>query len=43
MGTSITVLNPNSSQSVTDGLSEALESLRFAGGPGDGLLGMCYV
>ena len=33
MGTSITVLNPNSSQSVTDGLSEALESLRFAGGP----------
>ena len=33
MGTSITVLNPNSSQSVTDGLSEALEVLRFAGGP----------
>ena len=33
MSTSITVLNPNSSQSVTDGLSEALEALRFAGGP----------
>lgn len=33
MSTSITVLNPNSSQSVTDGLSEALEVLRFDGGP----------
>ena len=33
MSTSITVLNPNSSQSVTDGLSEALDALRFAGGP----------
>ncbi len=33
MGRSIVVLNPNSSQSVTDGLSEALESLRFADGP----------
>ena len=33
MSTSITVLNPNSSQSVTDGLSEALEALRFDGGP----------
>ena len=29
----IVVLNPNSSQSVTDALSEALEPLRFAGGP----------
>ena len=33
MSTSITVLNPNSSQSITDGLSEALEVLRFDGGP----------
>ncbi len=29
----IVVLNPNSSQSVTDALSEALEPLRFSGGP----------
>ena len=30
---SIIVLNPNSSQSVTDALSEALEPLRFSDGP----------
>ncbi len=30
---SIVVLNPNSSQSVTDALSEALEPLRFSSGP----------
>ena len=30
---SIRVLNPNSSQSVTDALHEALEPLRFTGGP----------
>lgn len=30
---SIVVLNPNSSQSVTDALSEALEPLRFSTGP----------
>ena len=29
----IVVLNPNSSQCVTDALSEALQPLRFAGGP----------
>ena len=29
----IVVLNPNSSQSVTDALSEALEPMRFSGGP----------
>ena len=29
----IVVLNPNSSQSVTDALSRSLEPLRFAGGP----------
>jgi Asp/Glu/hydantoin racemase len=33
MTKSIIVLNPNSSQSVTDALSVALEPLRFAGGP----------
>ncbi len=33
MTRSIVVLNPNSSQSVTDALSEALEPLRFSGGP----------
>lgn len=30
---SIVVLNPNSSRSVTESLSESLEPLRFAGGP----------
>ena len=29
----ILVINPNSNQAVTDGLSEALEGLRFPGGP----------
>ena len=29
----IVVINPNSNQAVTDGLSEALESFRFDGGP----------
>ena len=33
MTSSIVVLNPNSSQSVTDALSEALEPLRFSTGP----------
>lgn len=33
MTRSIVVLNPNSSQSVTDALSESLEHLRFSGGP----------
>lgn len=33
MSRSIVVLNPNSSQSVTDALSASLEPLRFSGGP----------
>jgi Asp/Glu/hydantoin racemase len=33
MPRSVVVLNPNSSQSVTDALSTALEPLRFPGGP----------
>lgn len=33
MPSTIVVLNPNSSQSVTDALSESLEPLRFSGGP----------
>jgi Asp/Glu/hydantoin racemase len=33
MSSPIVVLNPNSSQSVTDALSESLEPLRFSGGP----------
>jgi allantoin racemase len=33
MSRPIVVLNPNSSQSVTDALSESLQPLRFAGGP----------
>lgn len=33
MNKAIVVLNPNSSQSVTDALSESLEPLRFSGGP----------
>lgn len=33
MSKPIVVLNPNSSQSVTDALSASLEALRFAGGP----------
>ncbi len=33
MSKAVVVLNPNSSQPVTDALSEALEPLRFSGGP----------
>ena len=33
-GGPIVVINPNSNQAVTDGLSEALEPFRFDGGPG---------
>ncbi len=33
MGKQIHVVNPNSNQTVTDGISAALDSVRFAGGP----------
>jgi len=33
MGERIVVINPNSTQAVTDGIDEALERLRFADGP----------
>lgn len=34
MSSRVIVINPNSTQAVTDGIDQALQPLRFAGGPG---------